>query len=1267
MEPDLSVNDHFLMYTLSSVYVTYFYSTTDANNEVVIGKILKGLSGKKFQGCEYIPINRKSKEPLTVASNLYTIISPENEDKCHVILSQCTNKDTISQVDFILAQQINKEMQEESKRPIQSVYRRDDNEQNSINSKHDSEKSQSTLQGDHYDNYSQSHEDNSSISPYESVYYDKKSSNSSSKRSMDFSVHNLRRHIGYNHINQKKCIYCSQYIDYYPYAITCSICRNTYHRKCTWGSYYMDENNDRFWKCNRCIVDTFVYIYDPHILKYRYAKIDRCLDHTHIVKFQDTLEVYEYDLSQYKVVREEMKNRIKDNIYEKPVVPHTMNIQVLTFNSCLFHNPKEQVDQIFTRRWNPRNYIECLVKLSNKSILESVWIPQYQIPMKTEDILGRYLLNNGLKSDVWRKTISRREETYNQIEFSPLLLPAFQLEGILEEQTACCICKKNDHPEKNLLCEICDSEYHIYCLNPPLRKVPEDSWICDDCKRNPDKHNKYPKGCYYTVRFMNQSETIIDSALLASYPYGRELIYMYRRHDEEFDDKKAIDEGSEDKPIPTLPPLQSTIRNTLFTGNELFRGNRKVFNNQVPIISRLLQSLYTYKHTALLYSPDSTYRISIAVVLYYLFKNHVLNESVLLLVDDDALREWELILKKWTTLKVKRLSENAGARRDEWRDICGDVGAYILCSMDIIIGSNKMMKKKSITEKEIVDLKQVKLADDECHYDRFLLMQSVDTYSTSTSPAIYPIKELFKWIDGRDEDEIPAGTGDMIPIEEGRREQRKRWKLALDSDINKAGKSQIETVFPPITIIESPERDNALIHDYFVPCYMSQLQEYALQSIDCSKEDEENISSLYTELLKAYDHPFLIGGIEYIINEEFKQNSWKDNFFYSSGKVEMLTNIIHRLMSYKKNKLVVYSRDNMMNKLLYKYFKLSSFSTYILQGVHSLSEYVDIIHQFQQNSAFSLLILGCICPSINLPLDFVDEIVLYDSDCVPSFDINGLKTTYNIGTLFSCNIYRLTCVGTTETLVFDPREKLRTINDKMLTGQMQSLKEILLRCSMCLESKIYKDFIKTKTNEKAAFIEFYLLDSMTHLLPEKTYQILHSALPLYVLESLPIDIKPLTSLQSLPAQYLLEAIWSAKDAHTFNNIYTTLFSFLPDSIIKDDFVSPPTSDSPTVLSYFLYEYVISQFLLYSYPYNATHISIEETSKNRKTPKQFQAKTPREKMDKESLATICGKLTVSLYKCRDVLNYRIYTNVPYSDIFEMILFRKIHRSSSIEKQ
>lgn len=48
----------------------------------------------------------------------------------------------------------------------------------------------------------------------------------------------------------------------------------------------------------------------------------------------------------------------------------------------------------------------------------------------------------------------------------------------------CRICGKKKDPHLTLLCDECDDAYHLACLKPRLKKLPEDDWYCPKCKRN---------------------------------------------------------------------------------------------------------------------------------------------------------------------------------------------------------------------------------------------------------------------------------------------------------------------------------------------------------------------------------------------------------------------------------------------------------------------------------------------------------------------------------------------------------------------------------------------------------------------------------------------------------------------------------------------------------------------------------------------------------------------------------------------------------------
>src|SRR5262249_40184673 len=45
----------------------------------------------------------------------------------------------------------------------------------------------------------------------------------------------------------------------------------------------------------------------------------------------------------------------------------------------------------------------------------------------------------------------------------------------------CEICGRGDNGLSMLLCDGCDTGYHTFCLDPPLKSIPKYDWYCTEC------------------------------------------------------------------------------------------------------------------------------------------------------------------------------------------------------------------------------------------------------------------------------------------------------------------------------------------------------------------------------------------------------------------------------------------------------------------------------------------------------------------------------------------------------------------------------------------------------------------------------------------------------------------------------------------------------------------------------------------------------------------------------------------------------------------
>ncbi|CAM6123295.1 unnamed protein product [Calypogeia fissa] len=101
------------------------------------------------------------------------------------------------------------------------------------------------------------------------------------------------------------------------------------------------------------------------------------------------------------------------------------------------------------------------------------------------------------------------------------------------EDDSCRICGIDDDHDNVLLCDGCDAEYHIYCLNPPLPEVPEGNWYCSSCVAVDKGFLEVPSAAEEAT-----TETKAEE-----------------KQDEEEEQVQQKDEGNED--VPEKEPLQN--------------------------------------------------------------------------------------------------------------------------------------------------------------------------------------------------------------------------------------------------------------------------------------------------------------------------------------------------------------------------------------------------------------------------------------------------------------------------------------------------------------------------------------------------------------------------------------------------------------------------------------------------------------------------------------------------------------------------------------
>jgi len=147
----------------------------------------------------------------------------------------------------------------------------------------------------------------------------------------------------------------------------------------------------------------------------------------------------------------------------------------------------------------PQEYAQCLLELE-KVVLTRYLKPQEARPTPKEDepsdieiVYDTFFLGAPTKGE--KET--RNSETWRDLVAATTSMPQlFAYMRLLEDSimwaksasnVKCKVCRRGTSAEALLLCDKCDGGYHMQCLDPPLKAVPEGDWFCPKC--DPDSFN----------------------------------------------------------------------------------------------------------------------------------------------------------------------------------------------------------------------------------------------------------------------------------------------------------------------------------------------------------------------------------------------------------------------------------------------------------------------------------------------------------------------------------------------------------------------------------------------------------------------------------------------------------------------------------------------------------------------------------------------------------------------------------------------------------
>ena len=162
---------------------------------------------------------------------------------------------------------------------------------------------------------------------------------------------------------------------------------------------------------------------------------------------------------------------------------------------------------------------------------------------------------------------------------------------------------------------------------------------------------------------------------------------------------------------------------------------------------------------------------------------------------------------------------------------------------------------------------------------------------------------------------------------------------------------------------------------------------------------------LLYEMLRVLVHPFLSGCSERVLVEE-SGDAWPAAFRKASARVGVMEHLLQGVMDTgtahtrgeQKGFFFVYSRTVPMCQKLQKYFAATGRDVVCLFGVKTQEELDAEVLRLRSGcgAGVTIVILGQLPTACSLCLDFVERVVVFDSDLIPSTDFEYLTSKFHI-------------------------------------------------------------------------------------------------------------------------------------------------------------------------------------------------------------------------------------------------------------------------------
>lgn len=187
-------------------------------------------------------------------------------------------------------------------------------------------------------------------------------------------------------------------------------------------------------------------------------------------------------ISVYKILYEKDENQIEKDLKLEEFRPrsiHPVDISKIKIRQTLHLNYNLKHPSAWGKWYD--FFVDEICRGKNMSIIGKIKLKKNEVKENIKLDLG--IFEGSIFTIREHVKLSERRKDFD-VGAKPIFCENCKRNRTMKcKDCGCFVCGSRSFPEKTIVCDECQHGFHIFCLKPPLKEVPEqDDWYCNNCK-----------------------------------------------------------------------------------------------------------------------------------------------------------------------------------------------------------------------------------------------------------------------------------------------------------------------------------------------------------------------------------------------------------------------------------------------------------------------------------------------------------------------------------------------------------------------------------------------------------------------------------------------------------------------------------------------------------------------------------------------------------------------------------------------------------------